>query len=86
MVIGEDIVQREDMHMCDLVQKGLASPAYDVGRWAHLQSTYCIYSKCTMTSDKDTAVGYLNAKHAAIDCPCAGQQSGMHTHGSGVLS
>ena len=34
VVKGEDIVQREDMHMCDLVQKGLASPAYDVGRWA----------------------------------------------------
>ena len=34
VVIGEDIVQREDMHMCDLVQGGLASPAYDVGRWA----------------------------------------------------
>lgn len=32
VVMGEDIVQREDMHMCDLVQKGLASPAYDVGR------------------------------------------------------
>lgn len=32
VVKGEDIVQREDMHMCDLVQKGLASPAYDVGR------------------------------------------------------
>ncbi|CAL8471392.1 g10934 [Coccomyxa elongata] len=34
VVMGEDIVQREDMHMCDLVQKGLASPAYDVGRYA----------------------------------------------------
>ena len=34
VVIGEDIVQREDMHMCDLVQGGLASPAYDVGRMA----------------------------------------------------
>ena len=34
VVLGEDIVQREDMHMCDLVQGGLASPAYDVGRWA----------------------------------------------------
>ena len=32
VVLGEDIVQREDMHMCDLVQGGLASPAYDVGR------------------------------------------------------
>ncbi len=34
VVLGEDIVQREDMHMCDLVQGGLASPAYDVGRLA----------------------------------------------------
>ena len=34
VVTGEDIVQREDMHMCDLVQGGLASPAYDVGRCA----------------------------------------------------
>ena len=34
VVNGEDIVQREDMHMCDLVQGGLASPAYDVGRCA----------------------------------------------------
>ena len=34
VVQGEDIVQREDMHMCDLVQSGLTSPAYDVGRWA----------------------------------------------------
>ncbi|CAL5220057.1 g2008 [Coccomyxa viridis] len=34
VVLGEDIVQREDMHMCDLVQGGLASPAYDVGRYA----------------------------------------------------
>jgi len=34
VVLGEDIVQREDMHMCDLVQGGLASPAYDVGRCA----------------------------------------------------
>ena len=33
VVNGEDIVQREDMHMCDLVQGGLNSPAYDVGRW-----------------------------------------------------
>ena len=32
VVEGEDIVQREDMHMCDLVQSGLTSPAYDVGR------------------------------------------------------
>lgn len=38
VVIGEDIVQREDMHMCDLVQGGLASPAYDVGR---LAATLC---------------------------------------------
>ena len=36
VVTGEDIVQREDMHMCDLVQGGLASPAYDVGRCAAL--------------------------------------------------
>lgn len=37
VVKGEDIVQREDMHMCDLVQSGLNSPAYDVGRcgWHH---------------------------------------------------
>ncbi len=44
VVIGEDIVQREDMHMCDLVQGGLASPAYDVGRLAtNLCSSHASY-------------------------------------------
>ena len=28
---GEDQVQREDVSLCDLVQEGLASNAYDVG-------------------------------------------------------
>ena len=44
VVIGEDIVQREDMHMCDLVQGGLASPAYDVGRWVANQGTSLLHS------------------------------------------
>ena len=43
VVTGEDIVQREDMHMCDLVQGGLASPAYDVGRCA----TSLLHCLCT---------------------------------------
>ena len=41
VVTGEDIVQREDMHMCDLVQGGLASPVYDVGRCAALLPHAC---------------------------------------------
>ena len=41
VVQGEDIVQREDMHMCDLVQSGLTSPAYDVGRRAAPARALC---------------------------------------------
>ena len=32
VVAGEDLVQREDLALCDLVQEGIQSPAYDVGR------------------------------------------------------
>lgn len=32
VISGEDQVQREDVSLCDLVQEGLASNAYDVGR------------------------------------------------------
>ena len=34
MIAGENIVQMEDIGLCVEVQKGLTSPAYDVGRWA----------------------------------------------------
>ena len=46
VVTGEDIVQREDMHMCDLVQGGLASPAYDVGRCAALPPALPLHQSC----------------------------------------
>ncbi len=29
---GEHIVQMEDVALCDLVQEGIFSPVYDVGR------------------------------------------------------
>lgn len=32
VISGEDQVQREDVSLCDLVQQGIQSPAYDVGR------------------------------------------------------
>ena len=49
VVKGEDIVQREDMHMCDLVQSGLTSPAYDVGRCASSPApTLCMRHHCIM--------------------------------------
>lgn len=32
MIEGENIVQMEDVGLCQEVQKGLQSPAYDVGR------------------------------------------------------
>ena len=34
MIDGENIVQMEDVGLCCEVQKGLTSPAYDIGRWA----------------------------------------------------
>ena len=49
VVNGEDTVQREDMHMCDLVQGGLNSPAYDVGRWG------AIPAACSRCSKDDSA-------------------------------
>lgn len=41
IVWGEDVVQMEDVALCDLVQEGIFSPIYDVGRW--VQKTYDIY-------------------------------------------
>lgn len=32
VIAGEDQVQKEDVALCDLVQEGIQSPAYDVGR------------------------------------------------------
>ncbi len=32
IVWGEDVVQLEDVALCDLVQEGIFSPIYDVGR------------------------------------------------------
>lgn len=32
MIEGENIVQQEDVGLCEEVQLGLKSPAYDVGR------------------------------------------------------
>ena len=34
VVAGENQVQLEDVSLCDLVQEGIQSPAYDVGRSA----------------------------------------------------
>ena len=34
IVWGEDLVQLEDVALCDLVQEGIFSPVYDVGRQA----------------------------------------------------
>ena len=45
VVNGEDTVQREDMHMCDLVQGGLNTPAYDVGRWGAIPAACSTCSK-----------------------------------------
>ncbi len=31
---ASDVVQQEDVWLCEMVQKGLQSPGYDVGRYA----------------------------------------------------
>jgi choline monooxygenase len=31
---ASDAVQQEDVALCEMVQRGLASPGYDVGRYA----------------------------------------------------
>lgn len=67
VVVGEDIVQREDMHMCDLVQGGLASPAYDVGR--------CALLLCDVISLRCCACGM--ARWAQVSCLMVNSCSAM---------
>lgn len=52
---GEHVVQMEDVALCDLVQEGIFSPIYDVGRFVpSCEHTYLVWH---------TSVKFRSAPH-----------------------